>query len=72
MTEPVLVDEWRASFFITDKDLVIEYGEEEDPRNMSLEFMNVDERNVVEQVLKDPNFWVQIIKALSAALKEKM
>lgn len=65
-------DEWRAGFFITDKELSIEYDTGDvNPRTMALEFRNEGERAIVERVLQDPNFWVQIINALSAALKER-
>lgn len=68
----LIEDEWRASFFITDKELAIDYDTGDgDPRTMALEFRNEGERDIVERVLSDPNFWVQIINALSAALKEK-
>lgn len=65
-------EEWRAGFFISDKELIIDYDTgDKDARSMSLEFRNPGERDIVERVMQDPNFWVQIINALSAALKEK-
>lgn len=64
-------DEWRAGFFVTDDNLVVEFGDVEDPKNIVLEFAHAGERAVVEKVLEDRNFWVQIVNALSAALKEK-
>lgn len=64
-------DEYRAGFFVSDDQLVIEFGDEEDPRNIALEFNHIGEKLIVEKVLEDRNFWVQIINALSAALKEK-
>ena len=67
----VLDDEWRAGFFITSDNLVIEFGDEADPKNIALEFSHIGEKLVVEKILEDRNFWVQIINALSAALKEK-
>lgn len=61
-----------AGFFINDKQLVIEYGDDpDDPKSIALEFQHDGERAIVERVLDDRNFWVQIINALSAALKEK-
>lgn len=65
-------DEWRAGFFVTDRELLIEYDTgDTEPRAMSLEFRSENEKDIVERVMQDPNFWVQIINALSAALKEK-
>lgn len=70
--DTLIEDEWRAGFFITDKELVIEYDTGDvNPRTMALEFRHDGERAIVERVLADPNFWVQIINALSGALKEK-
>lgn len=66
----ILDDEWRAGFYVTDKELTVEYGADaENPRAMALEFRTDGERALVEQVLADPNFWVQIVNALSASLK---
>lgn len=64
-------DEWRAGFFVSDKELTIEYDTgDTNPRTMSLEFRDEGERAVVEQVMQDPNFWVQIVNALSASLRK--
>jgi hypothetical protein len=72
MTNDIEVDdEWRAGFFVTDDNLVVEFGDPADPKNITLEFAHIGEKAVVEKVLEDRNFWVQIINALSAALKEK-
>lgn len=70
--DTLIQDEWRAGFFITEKELTIEYDTgDENPRVMALEFRHDGERPIVERVLQDPNFWVQIVNALSAALQEK-
>lgn len=71
-TEPFVEDEYCAGFYLTDGDLMIEYDDGDKLRSVSLEFLNDDERAVVEKMLQDRNFWVQIVNALSGALKEKM
>ena len=60
-----------AGFFISDQQLVIEFGDEEDPKSVSLEFQDLNERMIVQRVLDDRNFWTQIINALSAALTQE-
>lgn len=60
-----------AGFFINDKQLSIEFGAGLDPKNIVLEFRHGGERAIVERVLEDRNFWVQIVNALSTALQEK-
>lgn len=60
-----------AGFFINDQQLVIEFGDEEDPKSVSLEFQDLNERMIVQRVLDDRNFWTQIINALSAALTQE-
>lgn len=73
VTEDALInDEYRAGFYISNDQLVVEFGDEESPKNVALEFAHIGEKIVVEQILEDRNFWVQIINALSGALKEKM
>lgn len=61
-----------AGFFINDKQLVIEFGDDPDePKSVALEFRHDGEQDIVMKVLDDRNFWTQIINALSAALTEK-
>ena len=69
--DTLIEDEWRAGFFVTDDNLVVEFGDEENPKNVVLEFNHIGEKLIVEKVLEDRNFWVQIVNALSVALKEK-
>jgi hypothetical protein len=71
MTTPAetLNDEWKASFFLTDKELLIDFdvGQPEG-RTVALEFRQDGEREIVGKVLSDINFYTQIINALSASL----
>lgn len=60
-----------AGFFLFEDKLSIEFGGDLSPKNIVLEFRHDGERAIVERVLEDRNFWVQIINALSAALTEK-
>ena len=64
-----LDDEWKAGFFLTNNELLIEYDTgAPEPRTVALEFRRDGEREIVGTVLSDPNFWAQIVGALSASL----
>lgn len=65
-------DEWQASFFVDNAGLVIDYYNGENTiRNVFLEFQNSKEKEIVEKILQDVNFWAQIVNALSAALTQQ-
>ena len=67
-----LDDEWKASFFLTNKELLIDFDTgAPEGRTISLEFREEGEREIVSKVLSDVNFYAQIINALSASLGRK-
>lgn len=51
--------------------LYVSYGSKDNPRSVSLELSDTNDRDIVLKLLEDPNFWAAFVGSLSAALGKK-
>jgi hypothetical protein len=54
-----------AAIYFNDNQLVVAYG---DGRNIVMELESEEERELVQTIISDVNFWSQFLSALSVAL----
>lgn len=55
--------------YMNDEKLGVSYGVSEGAKDLVLPFETTTEAEIVNTLLNDPNFWVQFLSAVSAALK---